>query len=80
MQLHRKIWLWYGHGWAVQLYKNQYVSLGFHFDWHQPLLDLHLGWFIVALGHRPEITPEADKRRQSCRGFLFSETMKEPVL
>ena len=76
MRVHRKIWLWHGHWWAVQLYCNHYVSLGDHFDWHQPLFYLHMGWFIVALGHRPEITPAADRRKQSCRGFLI----EEPVL
>jgi len=80
MRVHRKIWLWHGRWWAVQLYCNHYVSLGVHFDWHQPVLDLHLGWVIVALGHRPELTKNVDRFRQSCRGFLFSETMKEPVL
>ena len=71
MRLHRKIWLWYGSWWAVQLYVNRYLSLGVHLDWQRPLLDLHLGWLIVALGRRPEITLEAESQRQSCRGFLI---------
>jgi hypothetical protein len=28
-------------------------------------------WFIVAFGYRPEITPQVDAQRQSCRGFLI---------
>lgn len=71
MRLHRKVWLWHGSWWAVQLYVNRYVSLGFHIDFQRPLIDLHLGWLIVALGRRPEITLEAEAQRQSCRGFLF---------
>lgn len=71
MRLHRKVWLWHGRWWAVQLYVNRYLSVGLSIDWHRPLLDCYLGWFTVALGYRPEITLEADAQRQSCRGFLI---------
>jgi hypothetical protein len=72
VRLHRKIWLWVPAPWlAIQLYINRYVSLGVHLDLQRPLLDLHLGWFIVALGYRPEITLQAEAQRQSCRGFLL---------
>lgn len=71
MRLHRKVWLWSGRWWAIQLYVNRYVSLGIHVDFHRPLVDLHLGWVIVALGYRPEITTAAEAQRQSCRGFLI---------
>ena len=76
MRVHRKVWLWHGRGWAVQLYLAPYLSLGVHLDLARPLLDLHLGWFIVALGVRPEITNAVDRERASCRGFRFDE----PVL
>lgn len=71
MRLHRKVWLWHGRWWAVQLYVNKYVSLGVHIDWGRPYLDLHLGLFIVSVGYRPEITLEVDAQRGSCRGFLI---------
>ena len=70
-RLHRKIWLWHGEWWAVQLYVNRYVSFGVHIDFNRPLLDVHFIWFTFALGYRPEITLEAESQRQSCRGFLI---------
>ena len=76
MRMHRKVWIWYGAWWAVQLYVNRYVSLGFHFDWRRHLLDLHLLWFIVAFGDHPVQTPIEDAQRRSCRGFLIGK----PVL
>lgn len=77
MRMHRKIWLWWGSWWAVQLYVNRYVSIGVHLDWQRPLLDLHLGWFIVAIGDEPVRTPTADAQRRGCRGFVIQDT---PVL
>jgi hypothetical protein len=71
VRIHRKIWLWYGKHWAVQLYINRYISLGIHLDFQRPLLDIHFFWFTFAFGHRPEITPSVDAQRQSCRGFLI---------
>jgi hypothetical protein len=76
MRLHRKVWVWYGAWWAVQLYVNRYVSLGVHLDWRRPVLDLHLGWFIVAVGVLPALTPAAEAQRHTCRGFLIDR----PVL
>jgi hypothetical protein len=70
-RLHRKIWLWSGEWWALQLYINRYLSVGVHVDCQRPLIDIHAGWFILALGRRPEITLDADAQRQSCRGFLI---------
>jgi hypothetical protein len=80
VRLHRKIWLWFGERpfpWAVQLYANRYVSLGFHFDWQRPLLDLHIGWFIVAIGRDPTVTSRLDRFRESCRGFEIDGTEAE---
>jgi hypothetical protein len=76
MRYHRKIWLWWGPWWAVQLYVNHYVSLGVHLDWRKPLLDLHLGWLTIAFGDSPVMTPPEDAQRRSCRGFL----LQRPVL
>ena len=76
MRTHRKIWLWWGSWWAVQLYVNRYVSIGVHVDWGKPLLDVYLGWLTIALGDDPVHTPPADAQRRSCRGFLIDR----PVL
>jgi hypothetical protein len=77
MRLHQKVWLWWGSWWAVQLYRNRYVSLGVHVDFRRPYVDLHLGWLIISLGRNPVITNERDRLRGSCRGLLFRE---DPVL
>ena len=76
MRLHRKIWLWHGSWWAVQLYVAPYLSAGLHIDLLRPYLDVHAGWLIVSIGSRPVITNAVDRYRHSCRGFLFDE----PVL
>jgi hypothetical protein len=68
---HSKIWLLWGKGWAVQLYRNRYLSLGVHVDWGRPYMDLHIGWLIVSLGDNPVITNAEDEHRHSCRGLLF---------
>lgn len=71
---YRDVWLWWGTGFAVQFWPGPYLSLGFHFDPRRPLLDLHLGWLIVALGPEAHITGQADRHRQSCRGFLWADS------
>jgi hypothetical protein len=42
MRLHRKVWLWWGKGWAAQYYRAPCASFGVHFDPRHPLLDLHM--------------------------------------
>lgn len=76
MRLHRKVWLWWGRGWAMQLYLYPHVSLGVHVDFKRPYIDLHLVWLTASVGRNPVITQHADRHRGSCRGFLF----EEPVL
>lgn len=75
-RIHRKVWIWCGAWWAVQLYVNRYVSLGLHFDWGRPLLDLHVGWFIIAFGRDAVQTDIQDAQRHTCRGFVLDH----PVL
>jgi hypothetical protein len=70
MRLHRKVWLWYGRWWAVQLYLNSYVSLGLHVDFRKPYLDIHALWFIVSVGNNPVFGWPEDQQRGSCRGML----------
>lgn len=77
MRVHKKVWLWWGKWWAVQLYRAPYVSLGVHIDFRRPLLDLHIGWLIVSFGRNPIRTAKADERRSTCRGFLFAD---DPIL
>lgn len=77
MRVHRKVWLWWGTGWAVQLYRAPYISLGIHVDFRRPYVDLHVGWFIFSVGNRPISTDERDRKRHTCRGFLFAD---DPVL
>jgi len=77
VRLHRKVWLWWGPWWAVQLYRARYASLGVHMDFRMPYVDLHCGWIIVSIGRNPVITNERDRLRGSCRGFLFRDS---PVL
>ena len=76
MRLHRKVWLWGGPCWAIQLYMNRYVSLGLHVDFARPYVDLHVLWLIVSIGREPYRTAQVDRYRHTCRGFGFDE----PVL
>ena len=80
MRMHRKVWLWSGKKpipWAVQLYVNKYVSLGMHIDFSRPLLDIHLGWFIVAIGVNPSVTARIDRYRHTCRGFQIAGNQED---
>jgi len=74
LRRYRDVWLWWGKGWAVQFWPGPYLSLGLHVHAGRPLLDLHLGWLIIALGPDAHITSQADRHRHSCRGFLFSDS------
>lgn len=77
MRVHRKVWLWFGPRWAVQLYLAPYISLGVHIDLRRPYIDLHLLWLIVSLGADAVLTPHKDRYRWSCRGFVMPD---DPVL
>ena len=76
MRMHKKVWLWWGRWWAVQIQRGQYVSLGIHVDCGKPYLDLHFGWCIASIGNNPVMTYLRDKHRGSSRG-MFTET---PIL
>lgn len=76
-RLFRRVWLAWGKRWAVQFWPEPYFSLGFHVDPRRPILDIHVGWVIVALGARPVITCDRDRHRHSCRGFMFAD---DPIL
>ena len=70
MRLHRKVWLWYGRWWALQLQWGRYFSLGVHLDFYKPYLDLHFAWFIVSVGKNPVMGHLRDQQRGSCRGMM----------
>lgn len=77
LRYHKKVWLWWGKWWAIQLYRAPYISLGVHIDLRRPLVDLHIGWLIVSFGRDPVRTAKADYRRSTNRGFL---QYNEPIL
>ena len=58
----------------MQFQPGPYISVGLHIDVRRPVLDLHLGWLIVAVGPEAAITGQADRHRHSCRGFLFADS------
>lgn len=76
-RLFRDVWLWWGRWWAVQFWPGPYLSLGFHIDLRRPILDLHVGPLIVAVGKHPVVTAARDRHRHTCRGFMFAD---DPVL
>jgi len=80
MRLHRKVWLWHGRWWAVQLQRGGYFSIGIHLDWDKPYLDLHLWQFIMSIGNNPVMGHWQDRTRGSCRGMLRPEQPELPVL
>lgn len=77
MRIHRKVWLWHGRWWAVQLQWGRYFSIGAHLDLAKPYLDLHFAWFIISIGNNPVMGHWQDRLRGSCRGMLRPET---PIL
>jgi len=74
VRIHRKVWLWWGRWWAVQIYAAPYVSVGLHVDLAMPYLDVHFLWVIASVGNNPVITNERDRHKGSCRGFLFRDS------
>ena len=68
----------------MQFCPGWHFSLGFHIDLkrklsadmpeNKPLLDLHLGWVIIAMGPDSHITGQADRHRHSSRGFMFIDS------
>lgn len=73
----RRVWVWWGRGWAVQVIADLELSLGVRLNWRAPVLDLYLGPLTLAFGRHPEITHPDEARRFSCRGFFVGD---RPVL
>lgn len=70
LRLHRKVFLWWGRFWAVQLIAMPEFALGLRVQPRRPLLDLYLGPLTIALGRDPVRTDQAARQADSCRGFL----------
>ena len=62
----------WGTGWAFQGYFYPCISFGIALDFARIMVDIHFLWFTLALGRDAHITGQQDRKRHSCRGFLFS--------
>lgn len=72
MRCHKKVWVWWGNWWAVQLVWIWWeAGLGIWVELRRPLIDLHLLWFTISIGKHPALTDERWKRRHSGRGFFY---------
>ena len=72
-----RVFLAWGKWWAFQAYLYPALSLGIHIDPRRPIIDIHFLIFTFSIGKFPILTNEMDRKRQSCRGFLF---ITDPVL
>jgi len=70
MRVHRKVWLWWGSGWAVQFVATPAGGVGVHLDFRRPGIDLHLGPFTFAVGRNAVRTPPDEAFLLRCRGML----------
>lgn len=74
MRVHRKVWIWWGRGWAVQFMAVwDEVSLGVRINWGQPVIDLYIGPVTIAFGAKPQITNPIFAECNSCRGFFVTD-------
>ena len=74
MRTHRKVWVWWGRYWAVQLIWLPWeFGLGIWMEPRRPLLDIHLLWFTIAIGERPALTAEWQNSIHSGRGFFTGD-------
>lgn len=74
MRLHRKVWVWWGQWWAVQIQLPVTVALGIRVEWLRPMIDLYVGPVTIAIGRHPILTDQRVRHADSCRGFLFSDS------
>lgn len=68
----KRVFIAWGKYWAFQAYWYPCISFGIHIDFARLRLDLHLLFFILAIGKDAHITSQIDRHRQTCRGFLFA--------
>jgi hypothetical protein len=79
-RLHRKVYLWWGRWWAVQVVTMFEVALGVAFHWRRPMLDIYLGPLTIALGRNAVLTDQHDRLRGRCRGFIIAGGPDEALL
>lgn len=73
MRVHRKVWLWWGKWWAVQVQLPVTLSLGVRLEFSRPMLDFYVASLTLSIGRHPAITDESVRHSDSCRGFLFTD-------
>jgi hypothetical protein len=81
MRIHRKVWLWWGKHWAVQLtlLHDGEISHGWRLNYRRPLFDLYLGPLTIALGRHAVYTDPRTRNWDSCRGMLFPDDSRFPM-
>jgi hypothetical protein len=72
--VHRKVWLWWGKWWAVQVQLPVTLAVGMRVELRRPLFDLYVGSVTVSVGRHAVITDESVRHADSCRGFLFADS------
>jgi hypothetical protein len=80
LDLHRKVTVWYGEWWAVQLVRMLEISLGFRVEPRRRFVDIYLGPITIAIGHHAVLTDPRLKGFDSCRGFLFADAEEARVI
>jgi hypothetical protein len=80
MRLHKKIHLWWGTWWAVQLVLvADEMSAGVRINIRRPLLDVYLGPLTIAIGRHAVYTDPRTRTWDSCRGMLFPDDPHHPL-
>lgn len=82
MRLHRKVYLWWGTWWAVQLtLMADEWSAGVRINLPRPMLDIYFGPLTISFGRHAVYTDPRTREWDSCRGMLFeSDPVKARVL
>ena len=80
MRIQRKVWLWWGRWWAVQLVAEWHEwSAGVRLNLRRPMLDLYLGPLTVSIGRHAAYTDPRMRHWDSCRGMLFPDDPNYPL-
>jgi hypothetical protein len=79
-RIHRKVWLWWGRWWAVQLVRQwDEWSLGVRLNLRRPMLDCYAGPLTIAFGRHAVYTDPRTRTWESCRGMLFPDDPYHPI-
>jgi len=80
MRLHRKVFLWWGKWWAVQLTLMwDEWSLGIRANVKRPMIDFYLGGLTISFGRHAVYTDPRTRTWDSCRGMLFPDDPRWPL-